>query len=247
MSILILGSSLAACTLGFNWPSQLDKKYKVNNYGINGAQVPAVIAQLKSDTIIPKSFVPKAIVLIVGGNDFSTAQPEFKKSAGYEKMKKGREGLPEASIQQFRIEFGDLLTLIKTRFESLPVCVINIKPASENIEKSELNRGIQEYNKIIEQLTNKEELVYADLFTKLIELLATNPDKTAKSDDINHVVNGGRMVSSFIKSKATFGFCSQDSIGNANGFYITCDGSHFNERSGKVVVSLVNDFLITIK
>lgn len=247
MDILLLGSSLAKCTLGVDWTKQIDAtKFTIHNFGINGVQVPGVIEQMRSKSI--KLFCkPSVVILIVGGNDVTASFKEMEGTPGYEKIKAGRCNKPPSSPEQFKADMDELLGLIENEYK-VPIGVLNIKIYGEDVN-GKLNDQIRTFNTKLSELIEKRQFAHLiDLYTPCVELAsrAINDMRGVVpmgSDDIKKIVDPSRMVSVFLWNKLTLGFYSLNKLGEHHGLYSTCDGSHFNERSAAIVAKLVSSFL----
>lgn len=108
--------------------SQLPPKegWMYHNHGINGAQVPALIQLVQSNTITVK---PSAVIVMVGGNDVSNSIPFTK----YTLVEFGRLGRPRTNAERFAEEMEELFNAIELKWGKIPFGVFNLKPASEDI------------------------------------------------------------------------------------------------------------------
>ncbi|KAJ3269465.1 hypothetical protein HDV01_001385 [Terramyces sp. JEL0728] len=241
MSLLVLGTSLVAGTLGTPWVNSLaSSDLKVHNHGLNGVQLPGMIEQLKTLQVTN----PTAIIIIAGGNDVYSSFPEMAKGFFAE----GRKGRPQSTPQQFKIEFLELLGILKEKYGTVPIGIGNIKHIGEHVD-TKLNDQLRAYNKIIDEIVASQPSYHLmDFYTPLVKLCGKN-NLTTKiaSHDLAFMVNPPRMIYIYLLHKLSFGFYSYDSIGDARGFYCTCDGSHFNDRSAKIATDIVTDFLASLK
>ncbi|KAI9136393.1 hypothetical protein BKA69DRAFT_154462 [Paraphysoderma sedebokerense] len=236
MSVLILGSSLAACTLGYNWPAQL--RQPVLNHAKDGARVGHVHSQLQQitlDTFHDKP--PVAIILIVGGNDYSASLPVYR---GHDKSCSSA----EEHLTRFRTQVEQLIETIHSKFamNPPPLGFVNLKPVSEN-SLSPLNAGIVPYNQVIDDVVkrNASWMALIDIHAALVGELSGN----APLLGINDIVSPWRMVKAKCKYATVGGwYMTHDDIGKGYGFQLSCDGIHWNERSGTILLGLVQDFLI---
>lgn len=235
--ILFLGSSIVAGNFGVDWISKLPKieGIQYHNYGINGAQVPTIINLVKSNKI---TITPFAIIIMVGGNDVTNSIP-LKKYGG---MMSERYGRPMTNAKQFGEEIEELLHLIKDKWGVLPIGVFNLKPHSENIDGN-LNLVVRSFNDILlEKVNHFPNITYLDLYSRLIKLLEGHIP-SIHADDIEYVVDIRRMLIAFILKYFNY---SMNDVGEARGFFLFCDGLHFNERAVNEVLQLFNPFLTKI-
>ncbi|KAI8901186.1 SGNH hydrolase-type esterase domain-containing protein [Globomyces pollinis-pini] len=243
--VLVIGSSLVACTLGGNWMDWMkSEKYRFHNYGINGVQIPGIIDQIQNNSI-PVSLKPAMIILMAGGNDLSASLKESEKIQGYEKMMAGRLGRPKSSPEQFHLELTELINLIKERYD-VPLIISNIKPIGEDIN-GKLNDVVRTFNKVIETvIAENKNLTLLDVHTPLAALANQAKDVIKNpigSDDISAILDPQRMITVFLYNKFSFGWYSLNDLGESRGFYSTCDGSHFNERSTAIVAQCASETL----
>jgi lysophospholipase L1-like esterase len=237
-AILFLGTSLVAGTLGFPLAPELSKHFTVHNYGINGVQLPGLIDQLNT-VAIPSSIRPDYIVVIAGGNDL-TASLDYCKSMP--KIIQERRGRPDTNLTRFSEELKEYISLLKKKYPSAPILIGDIKPIGEDIQGS-LNRLVTEYNQEISKIAKDLQVHLIPTFDPLAEELSKlSQEEIAKlvgSDEIDKIFSPSRMITVFLLQKATLGWYSYNDMGEARGFYLTCDGSHWNERSGNVVIQSI--------
>lgn len=241
MSLLVLGTSLVAGTLGTPWVDKLDKSgLKTLNYGINGVQLPGIIEQVKTLQIEK----PKAIVIIAGGNDVYASFPELKQ--GF--FGNGRKGRPDSSPEEFKIEMLELLSLLSEMYGEVPIGIGNIKPIGEQLDTN-LNDQLRAFNGVIDEIIcTKSNYSLLDFYTPLSDLCRQNNLAVKiESGNPTFMINPSRMIYIYSLYKLTLGYYSYNSIGDARGFYCTCDGSHFNERSAAIALKIVLDYLSTLK
>ena len=251
--ILILGSSLVTGTLGAKWVDSICKpdQYTIHNHGIDGIQIPGIINFLKTSKLTIKPF---AIVIVAGGNDMTCSLlPDT--TEGYSKMTAGRLGRPPSTPEQFEIEFEELLSLIKQIFgDKVRIGIGNIKIVGEDVNGN-INNQVRAYNKILDAIIIKQNnMTLIDFYNPICALSkARYSDKNASivpivgSDDISQIFNPGRMVKVKLWHDLTLGYYTYDYIGESYGFYCTCDGSHFNERSAAIACKVVGGYLEKLK
>lgn len=249
--ILCLGSSLVAGILGANWISKLNNqrnisdKFKLLNYGINGAQVPTLLKQL---TTLPSTLSPSAVILMIGVNDAIACSDGLKDSPVYSKYAFERHGRP-ASLPQFEIDLKELIQELQERFKNIPIGVFDIKNAGDEI-MGPLNDNIRQFNEVIYKIVreNPARLHQLKLYEPGVSLSAKAKDHlqvttAGGSTSLHHVVDPSRMITVFLYHTISFGAWSYNSLGDARGCYSTCDGIHFNERSAEIVMNEVTSFL----
>jgi hypothetical protein len=251
--ILFLGSSLLVGDLGYNWFKYMKKnpRYKYLNFGINGAQIPTVLKQIDR---LPNSITnPCCIVLLVGGNDL-TFSLLSKEHPAYSKFSEMREQKPPiANAEEFVKEFEALILKLKQRFpKEFLLGIFNIKQMGEDINNVGssikcLNHKVCEYNNLLLNLVVKYEFAtLLDEYTPISNLMPVYDKKYIGSDDINSILVPQRMIKAKLMYLCSLGFLSHNQIGEMYGLYTTCDGSHYNERSGKIIEELVEKFVDTI-
>ncbi|KAJ3303403.1 hypothetical protein HDV03_003972 [Kappamyces sp. JEL0829] len=251
MQILLLGSSLVAGTLGFDWIKSLklkpeNKNRTFHNYGLNGAQVPGVIKHL---TTVPDTVKPDVVIVMVGGNDLVSSLLG-KDSTGYNKMKEGRLGRPESTPELYFAELQELVSALHAKYgAATPIGICDIKPIGEGTG-GKLNEVVALYNaqigKLVEQCGSHVKCIR--LNSKLAELVQQGQEAAkgaavplVGSDDILQIFNPSRMVQ--VMMYKSMGLWTLNQLGDARGFYCTCDGSHFNERSGVIVANEIQAFV----
>lgn len=236
-NIVFIGSSIVAGNLGIDWISKLSPKkgFKYLNFGINGAQVPTLINLVKSNKI---NVTPYAIVIMVGGNDVTNSVPIQK----YDGFMSERHGRPRTSPKQYGEEMEELIQLIENKWGQIPVGVFSLKPQSEKIDGN-LNQITQEFNNsLMEVAKNHSQVVYIDIYSKMIDSLRDHTP-SPQADDINYVVDVGRMLYVQLMRYLTLGAYSLNAYSDARGFRLYVDGLHFNERAGDIVVASILPFI----
>ena len=236
-NIVFIGSSIVAGNFGVDWISKLPVKngVKYHNYGINGAQVPTVINFVKSNRI---NFVPYAVIIMVGGNDVTNSVP-IKKYGGFSMQRDGR---LQTNSTRYGEEMEELFQLIVSKWGELPIGVFNLKPHSEDVH-GKLNKIVEEFNaSLVQRIQQRTNVTLIDMYTPLITSLQ-NRTPSPRADDIEYVVDVGRMLYVFIMRYLTFGYYSQNDFSEARGFYLFCDGLHFNERAAAIVLKSIEPFL----
>ncbi|KAI9190223.1 ribosomal protein S23 [Blastocladiella emersonii ATCC 22665] len=251
--ILFLGPSLVAGTVGINWVKLLGERiakergptWRILNYGVNGAQIPVVIDQVNSRTMIPRTIKPVAVVVVIGTNDLLLTLPDFAKNSSYDKMVTARKGRPAASPLTFENEIMELTEAIIARFGDIPIGLADLPPLGENLA-SAINDQVKNYNAILERVHTKLHrprvfpvAIHDPLAALVAQRYTAKSPPPASASDINHILNVQRMVSLYLKSSITFGLVSYNWLGERSGFYASCDGVHLNERSAAIVVDVV--------
>ena len=235
--ILFIGSSIVAGLFGIDWISKLPPKdgFKYHNYGINGAQVPTIINLIQSNKISVK---PHAIVIMVGGNDVTNSVP-IEKYGGFMSERHGR---PRTNPKQYGEEMEELIVLIEKKWGSISIGLFNLKPQSEKVDGN-LNRIVREFNDSLYLLSQKHsQITYLDMYSKMIEALDGH-EPSPKADDIEYVVDVGRMLYVQVMRILTLGAYTLNSYSDARQFYLYCDGLHFNERAGDIVLKVIHPYI----
>ncbi|KAJ3320068.1 hypothetical protein HDV06_005718 [Boothiomyces sp. JEL0866] len=212
MSLLVLGTSLVAGTLGTPWVNTLESSdLKVLNYGINGVQLPGIIEQVKSLSI-PK---PTAIVIIAGGNDVYASFPELQE--GF--FANGRKARPASSPEEFKKEFLELLGMLEEKYRGVPIGIGNIKHIGEKVD-TRLNDQVRAFNKAINEIiSSSANYSLLDFYTPLVKLCEQNKlSVKIQSEDVKFMVNPSRFIYIYMIYKLAFGYYSYNSIGDARGW-----------------------------
>ncbi len=266
--VLCLGSSLVKATLGYDWISSINKTLPSNirliNEGIDGCHVPGVTDALPD--IAKRIPNPSAIILMAGGNDFThslllQAKKEGRTDGVHPKtwdiFQNHRRGRPPPTLEQFLVDYKELLDRVVGVYpECKNVAVCGLKPVGED-RNGPLNVQIREYNSklrdIVKENSSKLNISYLEFFEPIATEISDkalldsekNGAKIKKSNDILDIFNPSKMVSAKFANLFSFGFYSLDAAGKADGYFSTCDGSHYNESSGKIVVKIIKDHLET--
>jgi lysophospholipase L1-like esterase len=238
--ILFIGSSIVLGQLGVDWISQLPKKagFRFLNCGINGAQVPTVINYVKDCNRATK---PHAVVIMVGGNDVTNSIP-LKAYGGFDQQRHGR---PRSTPELYEQEVEELLGLIESKWGKIPIGMFSLKPHSDVVDGN-LNRVVRQYNERLLNVVQSKgpHITYLDIYTPMIAaIVASGHVAKPEADDIEYVVDVPRMVYVLIMRYATFGAYTLNDYSDARGFYLFCDGLHFNERAADIVLTVIRPFM----
>lgn len=135
--VLFIGSSTCKGEYGADWVSFLPAVPGLAycNRGVNGAMVPMLIDLVNSGEI-PRP--PRAVVVMVGGNDLTNFLTGLRMDA--------RLGRGKSSPPLFAQEVSELLTLVEAKWGAgVRTAVFAVKPMGE-VPGGELDKWTREYN-----------------------------------------------------------------------------------------------------
>jgi acyl-CoA thioesterase I len=235
--VLCLGNSIMKADVGFNWLNALAKDVpdiEFVNKGENGSQIPGVIDIVKQGF----DFKPSAILVHTGGNDVSCSYNEIPA------LNASRRGRQQTNLTVFSEEFVEMLKLLSDF--NVPIGVFNLKPQGEDLS-SALNENIRKYNSTIARLVagcpNANLLdVYTPFMAEIVNRHKLLKYK-APSSLISDIVRPGRIVRVMLLHLFLFGWVTWNWIGEWEGFVMSCDGLHCNERAGTILCTLSHQFL----
>ncbi len=235
--ILFLGNSIVKGDVGFNWIKALSRDFpnlQLVNKGENGSQIPGVIDIVKKGL----DFHPSAIIVHIGGNDVSCSYNEIPA------LNTGRHGRKPTCPAIFSEEFSEMMSLLSDFH--VPIAVFNLKPQGEELT-STLNERIREYNKILESLVLQfPQASLLDAYGPFAaEIMARRSALAcpAPSARITDIVRPGRIVRTMLLHLLCLGWLSWNWIGEREGFVMSSDGLHCNERAGSVFRAAARTFL----
>ena len=183
-------------------------------------------------------FKPAIILVLVGGNDVSC-------SFGLSALNAGRKGRQQTNLKVFEEEFDELLALL-SKFEA-PIGLYNLKPMGEDIS-SHFNDRIRDYNSALATLAAKFPLATViDVYTPFVaEITARAPTlkyKAPPATKVEDIVNPARIVKVVSLRYLSLGFLSWDTLGEMEGFSMSSDGIHCNERAGAIFLQHARQFV----
>ena len=229
-------SSTAGKGQAFNWIHELErrlnkKRFVFRNFGIGGDLAYNALQRLPSVIGIR----PDKVVILIGGNDVLALV--FKKPRMLFRITKR---LPQdPSPAWFRENLQEIVRRLKTETSatvglcSLPP--IGEDPTSTNQSQSELNRRVQEFSAIIQEVAVHENTKYIALYESLSAEIMKSP---------GHAFSQFRFLPFYRDAFRTVLFRkSPDEVGRMNGWRFHTDGVHLNSRSGLIVADLVQEFL----
>uniref|UniRef100_A0A7S0N146 SGNH hydrolase-type esterase domain-containing protein n=1 Tax=Cryptomonas curvata TaxID=233186 RepID=A0A7S0N146_9CRYP len=159
-------------------------------------------------------------------------------------MNAGRHGRKQTNISIFSEEFSEMMSLLSDFH--VPIAVFNMKPQGEDLA-SPLNERIREYNKVLESLVS--EFPQASLldvygpFSAEITARRSALVCPAPSARITDIVRPGRIIRTMLMHLLCLGWLSWNWIGEREGFVMSSDGLHCNERAGDVLRAAARRFL----
>jgi hypothetical protein len=237
MTTVLLGSSMAKCSLGFNWTKSL--KQPVLNLGMNNALLKDVYT--KQIDKIPSSEDIAAVIIIVGGNDYKASFPDYKLST-----KQDQKMTQLQHLGQFKENADRVIKKVRMKCPRSRIGFVNLKPLCENLQ-SPLNERIVMFNEILAQVVSAQsdsDIVIIDLYSPIFLLLEqNNHSPTSRKQGINDIVSVYVMIFAALKHALFWWLWSFDDIGKSFGYTMSCDGLHWNETSGKVMADLAKRFI----
>ncbi len=143
--------------------------------------------------------------------------------------------LSEKSKSQKTLEHADLNL---AEFNGSPVCSlqpIGEAPSSGNYFQAELNRLIEDFNAIIQDIAQKENVAYIAVHEALRAQIAASPGREFTSFSFLSLYRDAFRVLVLRKTP--------DEIALLNGWRFHTDGVHLNSRGGTIVTDLVQGFI----
>jgi lysophospholipase L1-like esterase len=153
----------------------------------------------------------------------------------------GRLGRPQTNSVRFGEEIEELVQLIDSKWGKIPIGLFSVKPHSELVN-GELNKRCEQFNESLQSVAVKHDnITYIDMYKPMLAALGErttpiHPD----ADVVNHITSVERMM--WVRVLRALGYSYND-IGDARGFYLFCDGLHFNERGAEIVLNVIQPFI----
>ena len=223
--------------VGYNWLRAISVEFphvEFVNRGENGSQIPGVL------DIIARGFEfhPSLILVHIGGNDVSCSYNEIPA------LNSSRKGRKPTNQIVFSEEFTEMLRLL-SNFK-VPIGVFNLKPQGEDLS-SPLNETIRTYNGIISKLVSGfPNATLLDIYTPFVSEISRQRELLtykASSSRITDIVCPGRIVRVMLLHIIFLGWITWNWLGEREGFVMSCDGLHCNERAGRILCDVSRRFL----
>lgn len=217
--IYCYGDSLTEGMPGATYIKFLPKEYKYKNCGVGGDTLLQMTKRLKK-----KIKKIDKIIICIGINDILL--PFFEDySLSWNiavKIKTKKKNIISRSLNEFESNYEDLISLIKNK----KVIIIGVPLLESNLEV--LNDKIIKYNKIIEKLCNKYNILYIDI---------TDEERKYKKN-LNYKIddNWFNVLNDSVMTRKDENI---DKLSKERNLFLTVDGIHFNNASACLLARLV--------
>lgn len=235
-TVVCLGASITAAKGSFNWIEELSHRYqnkdfKFYNFGVGGDLAYNVLQRLP-DAL---SLHPDNIVIIVGHND-ALSLVSKKVCSVFSFFKH----LPEKPSPDWYCEnVKNIIHDIKNQM-SAKIAIVSLSPIGEDLEsqnpfQKELNIRIKEYNSILKEICQQENITYIPFYEILCEKIAASPIHTFSK--FNFLPFYRDTFCLYILKYPL------DKIAQINKWKYHTDGIHLNSSAGSILANLVQTFL----
>jgi len=235
--IACFGDSLTKGNVSYNWVAKLAVKYKAHNwefknFGVNGDLAFNALARIEKVL----NYKAHIVFVLLGTNDINA----HSNDAALKRYIK-RNKLPKVPDKAFYIAcMESIITKIKAHTTS-QIVLITIPTIGEKLQ-SDANKRVADYNKALKQLANKHKLTVLDLHEQMLLCLNKAHQKsTCTINPKNQLYKIGEAAFKHYIFQQSW-----DTISRANGLLLTTDTIHFNQKSGEMLMSLIEDYLTTI-
>lgn len=231
--IVCIGSSTTAAKGTYNWIKELEKRpqnkqFSFVNLGVGG--------DLSYNTLnrLPKAIAcrPDKVFILIGANDIlSTVFPNV--ISFFTKWKR----LPhKPSPLWFKNNVEIIVKDLKSR-TSAQIFLISLPQVGEDLNstnpiQAKLTKLYKEYNNILKDIAQKEDLNYIPLYEELNKKIYMSPGKAFTKFSFLSFYRD-YVFREFILRK------NFDEISKINGWKFHIDGVHLNTNGGEILVDLV--------
>jgi lysophospholipase L1-like esterase len=220
----------------FDWIGELErrprnKRFRFLNFGVGGDLAYNALRRLPSVLACD----PDKVVVLVGGNDV-LALVSRKVRRFFQIWKHAP---TEPSPQWFRENLQAIAHRLKAETSaSVALCSlppIGEDPASANPFQSELNRCVEDYSAIIEEVSRKEDVTYIAVYEAVLAQILATPGRAFTCFQFLSFYRDAFRVLVLHKSP--------DEVAQMNGWRFHTDGVHLNSRGGMIVTDLIQEFV----
>lgn len=230
--VVCLGASIVRGQVSYNFVKLLDQRMakdnlKLINAGVAGDQAYNVLMRLDSSI----DYRPEFVIILVGTNDVTaTLSPTLARISRLT----GRFPQPP-SIQFYQ---DNMLRIVKTLKEktSAKIAIISLPILGEDLA-SVSNQRIREYNAVLKEMADGEQVNYLPVYERQEEYL-----RKAQQGSSRPYESGGMLS---IKALARHYLLRQsfDEISRKNHFLLVTDGIHMNSRGATLIADEIESFL----
>jgi lysophospholipase L1-like esterase len=230
--VVCLGASMVRGQVSYDFVKLLDRRmakdgFQFINAGVAGNQAYNVLMRL--DSII--DYQPDFVIILVGTNDVTaTLSPTL---AGISRLTKRFPQPPSAKFYH-----DNMLKIVKTLKEktSAKIALVSLPVLGEDLE-SISNQRIKEYNALLEEIADGEQVSYLPVYERQEEYLRKVQPGSGRPYE------SGGMLS--IKALARHYLLRQsfDEISRKNHFLLVTDGIHMNSRGAIFIADEIESFL----
>jgi lysophospholipase L1-like esterase len=230
--VVCLGASMVRGQVSYNFVKLLSQRmakdgFQFINAGVTGDQAYNVLMLL--DSVI--NYQPDFVIILVGTNDVTaTLSPTLARISRLTKR------FPQTPSAQFYHD--NMLKIVKTLKEktSAKIALISLPVLGEDLE-SISNKRIKEYNALLKEIADGEQVSYLPVYERQEEYLRKVQQGGGRPYE------SGGMLS--IKALARHYLLRQsfDEISRKNHFLLVTDGIHMNSRGATFIADEIESFL----
>jgi lysophospholipase L1-like esterase len=230
--VVCLGASMVRGQVSYNFVNLLDQRmagdgFQFINAGVAGDQAYNVLVRL--DSVI--DYRPDFVIILVGTNDVTaTLSPTL---ARISRLTRKFPQPPSAKFYQY-----NMLRIIKTLKEktSAKIALVSLPILGEDLESTP-NQRIKEYNALLKEIADEEQVSYLPVYELQEEYLRKVQQGSGRP------YKSGGMLS--IKALARHYLLRQsfDEISRKHHFLLVIDGIHMNSRGAAFIADEIESFL----
>jgi lysophospholipase L1-like esterase len=230
--VVCLGASMVRGQVSYNFVNLLDQRmagdgFQFINAGVAGDQAYNVLVRL--DSVI--DYRPDFVIILVGTNDVTaTLSPTL---ARISRLTRKFPQPPSAKFYRY-----NMLRIIKTLREktSAKIALVSLPILGEDLE-SIPNQRIKEYNALLKEIADEEQVSYLPVYGLQEEYLRKVQQGSGRP------YKSGGMLS--IKALARHYLLRQsfDEISRKHHFLLVTDGIHMNSRGATFIADEIESFL----
>ncbi len=235
--VICIGDSITLGKVSSNYVNMLSKRFENKNFkfinaGVNNEYTYNVLQRL--DDIIACN--PIIITLLIGTNDAESQvmSPEMQKFNM--KMMK----LPQKPDEKWFYENLTAIISILKQKTTAKIALLSIPPIGEDSKKKCYEIAVR-FSKIIKKLSQEFEISYLNLFEIIDAFLKKNPINPKFSYDKGSFLMIKGVATHYLTGR------SWDKISKSIGHLLHSDFVHLNDKGGKMVANLIENFILESK
>jgi lysophospholipase L1-like esterase len=230
--VVCLGASMVRGQVSYSFVRLLDQRmakdgFRFINAGFAGDQAYNVLMRL--DSVI--NYQPDFVIILVGTNDITAML-----SPTLERISRLSRRFPQPPSAKFYQD--NMLRIVKTLKEktSAKIALISLPVLGEDLE-SISNQRIKEYNAVLKEIADGEQVSYLPVYERQEEYLRKVQQSSGRPYESEVMLSIKALARHYLLRQ------SFDEISAKNHFLLVTDGIHMNSRGATFIADEIESFL----